>query len=75
MDRKEIKAESTDFCFSLLVKEWTERNKAGSRFEKGSVSKEHFLSHNSVYRVARKMSLKNEPVSASLLRTVLGLRG
>ena len=49
----------------------------GSRFEKGSVSKEHLLSHNSVslYCVAWKVTLRNEAVGATELGTAWGLRG
>ena len=32
LGRKEMKAEGIDFGFSLLVKEWTERNKEDGRF-------------------------------------------
>lgn len=43
--RKEMKAKSIDICFSLLVKQWMERNKVDGRFKRRSVSKEHFLSY------------------------------
>ena len=54
-----------------------ERNEMGDRFEKGSVSKAHFLSLNSVslYCVAWKVTHRNEAVGAVVLSTVLGLRG
>ena len=54
-----------------------ERSEMGDRFEKGSVSKAHFLSLNSVslYCVAWKVTHRNEAVGAVVLSTVWGLRG